>query len=76
MDKNFKINNELRICDIILSMERPFKISQLLQEMNRNGIYNEILVLEILDQLCDSGIIKYSEIEDDVWAYKKMLACV
>lgn len=69
--ENVKLNKEMSVCNIILSLERPFKISQLLEETQREGILDSNFVLEILDQLCDSGIIKYSEIEDDVWAYRK-----
>lgn len=64
---------EAEISEIILSMERPFKISQLFQEMERHDITDMTLVLEVLDQLCDSGLIKYSEVENDEWAYKKNL---
>lgn len=70
--QNNKINIEMSICDVILGMERPFKISQLLCETRKIGVENDDLVLDILDQLCESGKIKYSEIEDDVWAYKKI----
>ena len=70
--ENNRINMEMTICSIILGMEKPFKISQLLCEAHRYGIENDDLVLDILDQLCESGIIKYSEIENDVWAYKKI----
>ena len=70
--ENGRINMEMKVCDVILSMDRPFKISQLFEEMNEHQITDKDFVLEILDQLCESGIIKYSEIEDDVWAYKKM----
>lgn len=59
------------VCDVILSMERPFRISQLLEATQHAGISDDDFVLDILVQLCDSGIIKYSEIEDDVWAYRK-----
>lgn len=69
--ENSRINLEMLICDSILNMDRPFKISQLLNIMEAKGVNNKQLVLDILDQLCDSGLIKYSEIEDDIWAYKK-----
>lgn len=68
---NTRINLEMTICDMILGMDRPFKISQLLQVAEEHGLTNKDLVLEILDQLCESGLIKYSEVEDDVWAYRK-----
>lgn len=69
---NKKINEELRVCDIILSMEIPFKISQLFEKAESQGVYDKMLILEVLNQLCDSGVIKYSEVGDDVWAYKKI----
>lgn len=69
--KNQRINTEMTISHIILSMERPFKVSQLLSRAESYHITNKDLVLEILDQLCENGCIKYSEIENDVWAYKK-----
>lgn len=67
-----KINTEMLICDIILGMERPFKISELLKKTDEQGIKNRDFVLDVLNQLCESGVIKYSEIQDDVWAYKKV----
>lgn len=70
--KNQRINTEMTICNIILSMERPFKISQLLSQAERYHITNKDLVLDVLDQLCESGLVKYSEIENDVWAYKNL----
>ena len=70
--ENIRINMEMEICDMILSIDRPFKISQLLSKMEERRITNKDLVLEILGQLCESGIISYAEIEDDVWAYKKI----
>lgn len=69
--ENVLINKEMHICNIILSMDRPFKISQLFIEMEKNNINDRELVLKLLDQLCDSGLIKYSEVEDDQWLYSK-----
>lgn len=54
-------------------MDRPFKISQLLEKMESKGVFDKDKVLQVLDELCDSGIIKYSEVEDKQWAYKKQL---
>lgn len=69
---NERITMELKICKIILDMDRPFKISQLLAVTSQQNITNDELVLDVLGQLCESGIIKYSEIQDDVWAYRKI----
>lgn len=70
---NERINMEMTICNVILSMERPFRVSQLFDKIEEYGITKKDLVLDILDQLCESGIIKYSEIENDEWAYSKLL---
>lgn len=67
---------EREICNVILSLERPFKISQLLEVMQEHDITDKDKILEVLDQLCDSGVIKYSEVEDDQWAYKNNLLLV
>lgn len=70
------INLEMLVCDIILQMERPFKISQLFRAMSAKGIEDKNLILDVLDQLCDSGLVKYSEIDDDTWAYKSKVQLV
>ena len=62
---------EEEICEIILAMDKPFKVSQLLEKTRENGLCDDDLVLEVLGELCELGKIKYSEVEDDTWAYKK-----
>ena len=64
--------NELRriIRETILQMERPFNVSDLFYKLHsENNIQNRVLILEVLDELCDSGAIDYSEINDDCWAF-------
>ena len=54
----------------ILSMERPFNVSDLFFKLERDqGIQNRILIMEVLDELCDSGKLSYAEINDDCWAF-------
>lgn len=53
----------------ILEMERPFNVSDLFYRLDALGVKNRSLILEVLDELCDSGIIDYSEINDDCWAF-------
>ena len=65
--------NEQRtiIREVILGMERPFNVSDLFYKLNeKHGIRNRPLILEVLDELCDSGIIDYSEVNDDCWAFE------
>lgn len=65
--------NEQRaiIREVILGMERPFNVSDLFYKLDvKHEIRNRPLILEVLDELCDSGIIDYSEINDDCWAFE------
>lgn len=64
--------NKLRkiIRETILQMERPFNVSDLFYKLDSSyNIRNRTLILEVLDELCDSGAIDYSEINDDCWAF-------
>ena len=59
------------IRETILQMERPFNVSDLFYKLDSvYNIRNRTLILEVLDELCDSGAIDYSEINDDCWAFK------
>ena len=54
----------------ILSMERPFNVSNLFYLLETKcHITNRQLILNVLEELCESGVIKYSEIIDDRWAF-------
>lgn len=58
------------IRETILEMERPFNVSDLFYKLDTaHGIRNRTLILEVLDELCESGAIDYSEINDDCWAF-------
>lgn len=57
------------IKETILDMKRPFNVSDLFYRLQARGITNRTLILEVLDELCDSGLINYSEINDDCWAF-------
>ncbi len=68
-----KVKESVRaaIATTILNMERPFSISDLFNYCRENlSIYNEELILDVLEELCDIGAVDYSEIYDDCWAYK------
>lgn len=57
------------IKETILEMERPFNVSDLLYRLALKKVTNRTLILEVLDELCDNGLIDYSEINDDCWAF-------
>ncbi len=58
-----------RIANIIISIEKPFSLSGLFYVCNDVGIVDRDLILEVLEDLCDAGIVSYTEINDDCWAY-------
>jgi hypothetical protein len=57
----------------ILNMQRPFRLSDLFIRLGRKGIDDQELIMQVLDDLRDAGLVKYSEIEDDCWAYTSAL---
>lgn len=55
----------------ILQMERPFNVADLFYKLKKNyGIGDRALILEVLDELCENGIIDYSEVKHDCWAFE------
>lgn len=57
----------------ILGMTRPFNVSDLFYKLeSESGITNRTLILEVLDELCDSGVISYLEVNDDCWAFSQV----
>lgn len=58
-----------RIAELIIEIEKPFSLAGLFFVCHKKGITDKDLVLEVLEELCDLGIINYSEIQDECWAY-------
>ena len=55
----------------ILTMDRPFNVSELFYLLEtKYEIKNRQLILNIVEELCESGVIKYSEVIDDCWAFE------
>lgn len=67
MSKNL-MRNEIR--NVILNLEKPFSIYFLFQCLESKGITDRTLILEVLDYMCETGWIKYSEIIEDYWGYQ------
>lgn len=63
-----------RIREVILNMERPFRISDLFIRLEREGITDRVVILEQLDVLCEAGLVNYAEIDDYCWAYTSILS--
>lgn len=55
----------------ILTMDRPFNMSDLFYLLEtKYNIKNRQLILNIVEELCESGVIKYSEVIDDCWGFE------
>ncbi len=68
--------NELLIQKIILEMDKPFLLSELFDVIMEKGINNKELVLHVLDQLLNSGLVEYSDFEDDLAMYHSKFAII
>lgn len=63
------IEESKTIKNMILNMKSPFNISDIIQTAGTKNIKNKRLILSIVDELCDSEILQYSEISDGCWAF-------
>ena len=63
-------NNRDFIIQTILDMDKPFPISELFHKFQCKKITEKQLVLDILHQLLDSGLVEFSEIIDDMAIYQ------
>ena len=70
MENKTNLTSRAIIRQSILIMEQPFCLSELFKLLEaKHGITNRPLTLKILEELCESGAVKYSEVADDDWAY-------
>ena len=54
---------QFRIRGIILRMEKPFCISDLIARMEQKGINDRKLILQVLDEMYEEGVIEYRKNE-------------
>lgn len=64
-------NREARviISNVIMSMDRPFNVSDLFSRLAKEGVTDRSLILDVLDCMCECELISYEEIKDDCWAF-------
>ena len=67
---NDKVNENAIILAGIIQMQGYFNLIDLYIKFEKMGIKNRVMIKKILDELCESGHIEYSEIENDVWAFE------
>lgn len=69
------ILSEVASCKVIISrtilnMEIPFKLSQLYEVLEQKGITDKELILDVLNQLYEKGLVDYAFVEDDTLEYE------
>jgi len=57
---NDKIFNQIKI--IILEMDKPFSIFELLEKLSDDGITDKEVILNVLNQLLNNGLVKPTDI--------------
>ncbi|MCM1543316.1 MAG: hypothetical protein NC121_18945 [Blautia sp.] len=61
---------KLMISRTILNMDIPFKLSQLYEVLEQKGITDRELILDVLNQLYEKGLVDYASVEDDTLEYE------
>ena len=67
----------MKVRAIIVSMEKPFFFFFLLMRLKKEGITDQRLILSVLDELYDEGVVIYTELDGVVddpktprWAFR------
>lgn len=63
-------SRKVTISRVILNMEIPFKLSQLYEILEKKGITDRELILDVLNQLYEKGLVGYASVEDDTLEYE------
>ena len=62
-----------KIRNFILRIDKPFNQTDLFYHMKHlHNIGNHKFICEVLDELCESEVIRYVEIEKDCWGFVKI----
>ena len=60
-----------KIARFILDLEKSFKISELYKMLEENNISKDKeIILDVLDELYQNGLVDGKELEDSSWGYK------
>ena len=63
------------IIEAIIEMDKPFRITDLYIKLKQeHNIDDRKMILEVLQDLLNNGVVNYLEISDNVWAYSSMFA--
>lgn len=64
------VSRKVEISRTILNMEIPFKLSELYAVLEEKGITDRELILDVLNQLYERGLVDYASVEDDTFEYE------
>ena len=64
-----RVNTKIIISKTILAMNIPFKLSDLYAKLATQGIQDHALILDVLNELYENGLVDYSSIEDDTFKF-------
>lgn len=64
------VSCKVEISRTILNMEMPFKLSELYDVLEQKGITDRELILDVLNQLYERGLVDYASVEDDTLEYE------
>lgn len=64
-----RVNTKIIISKTILSMNTPFKLSDLYKRLATQGIREHALILDVLNELYENGLVDYSSVEDDTFEF-------
>ena len=66
-------NEHDMILNGILEFDKPFNLADLYYKFSKISTINRIKIRNILDDLCDSGRVEYSEIDSDIWGFEVVM---
>lgn len=64
-----RVNTKIIISKTILAMNIPFKLSDLYAKLATQGIQDHALILDVLNELYENGLVDYSSVEDDTFEF-------
>lgn len=66
-----RVSTKIIISKTILSMNIPFKLSDLYERLATQGIRDHALILDVLNELYENGLVDYSSVEDDTFESRR-----
>lgn len=70
----YKKSEGQKVSEIILNLETPFTIKELIIKCNEKEIKDQGLILKTLDELVDASLVNYREFEEGEWKYFSVFA--